>query len=94
MKRALCIAAFVILTFFIGRAIANIFMDWPMDMPGWLHYMTMFALRAAGLRDVDNPDDAEVMATLIIVCISWTLTGIVLWLLTRAVRRWWNRRKT
>jgi amino acid permease len=34
------------------------------------------------------------MATLIIACISWTLTALALWLLARALQRLKNRRTT
>jgi hypothetical protein len=94
MKKAICIFAFVALTFFIGGTIANIYLEWPAPMPDWLFDTTMFALRVIGVGEENNTDDAEVTATLIIACISWALTGFVLWLLLVTVRRLWNRRKT
>jgi hypothetical protein len=94
MKKAMHIVAFVTLTYFIGGALANVFLEWPAPMPDWLHDTTMFTLRTTGLGEEYNPDDAEVMATLIIACLSWTLTGIALWLLARAVRRWRTRTAT
>jgi hypothetical protein len=45
------------------------------------------------MGDETSTDNAEVMATIIVACISWTLTGIVLWQLSRAVRRLRSRRK-
>jgi hypothetical protein len=94
MKRLIRICAFTIATYFIGGAIANIYLNWPMEMPDWLYHATMFTIRVTGLGKVDSNDDAEVMATIIVACISWTLTGIVLWHLARAVRRLRSRRKT
>jgi hypothetical protein len=94
MKRVVRICGFVISTYFIGGALANIYLNWPMDMPRWLYHATMFTIRVTGLGEVDSNDDAEVMATIIVACISWTLTGIVLWQLSRAVRRLRSRRKT
>jgi hypothetical protein len=94
MKRTLRIGAFVVLTFFIGRSVANIYLDWPAPMPDWLYHATMFAIRTTGAGEIDNPDDAEVMATVIVGCISWILTGLALWLLARAARSLRNRRGT
>ncbi|CAB3762061.1 hypothetical protein [Paraburkholderia humisilvae] len=94
MNKALRLGAFVTLTFYIGRSIANIFLGWPAEMPDWLYHTTLFALRVTGLGDVDSTDDAEVMATLIVALTSWTLTGVVLWLLAITVRRFRNRGKT
>jgi hypothetical protein len=96
MKRTMWIARvaiFVTLTFFIGRPVANIFLDWPAPMPQWLHATTMFMLRITGLGEDNNTDDAEVMATLIIVCLSMTATALALWLFAHALRRLMMRRK-
>ncbi|MFC0398862.1 hypothetical protein [Paraburkholderia rhizosphaerae] len=94
MKRAIRVVILFTATLFIGRHIANIYLEWPTPMPGWLRYLTKLCLRTAGLSDVGNNDDAEVVATLIVACISWTLTGLLLWLLMAAFRRLKNGRKT
>jgi hypothetical protein len=94
MNKALRIGTFLTLTYFIGGAIANVYLNWPMDMPDWLQAATTFAIRVTGAGNVDSNDDAEVMATLIIACISWTLTGLALWQLSRLARRLKNRLKT
>ena len=93
MSRALSIFAFIPLTYFIGGTIANTYLNWPMDMPNWLHGTVMFAIRVTGLGELHNADHAELWAMAIVACISWTLTGIVLWQLARAVRRLKNRSK-
>lgn len=87
MNRALRVGLFLTLTFFIGRPVANIFLDWPAPMPQWLHATTMYMLRITGLGEDNNTDDAEVMATLIIVFLSMTATALALWLLAHALRR-------
>jgi hypothetical protein len=94
MNRAIRILAFIASTYVIGAVLANIYLDWPIDMPYWLEETTMYMIRITGLGEVNNPDDAEAMATVIVACISWTLTGLTLWQLTRAVRRWRTRRQT
>jgi hypothetical protein len=88
------VAVFITLTFFIGRPVANIFLDWPAPMPQWLHATTMFMLRITGLGEDNNTDDAEVMATLIIVCMSMAATALALWLLAHVLRRLIMRPKT
>jgi hypothetical protein len=94
MNRALRAAAFIALTFLIGRTIANIFLEWPAPMPQWLFLTTVFMLRITGLGDETSTDNAEVMATIIIACISWTLTALALWQLKRALQRRKTRPKT
>ncbi|CAB3746011.1 hypothetical protein [Paraburkholderia solisilvae] len=94
MKRTLRALTFVTLTYLVGGVAANVYLEWPAPMPNWLFYSTMFVLRVVGIGPENNTDDAEVMATLIVACLSWTLTGIALWLLGRAVRRWRTRTTT
>jgi hypothetical protein len=94
MKIALRIFAYIASTYFIGGTIANTYLNWPMDMPDWLHASVMFAIRVTGLGELYNADHAELWAMAIIACISWTLTGLALWLLARAAHRLAKRRKT
>jgi hypothetical protein len=94
IKEGLRTFAFVALTYFVGGVIANTYLEWPAPMPDWLFYTTRFAIRVTGLGEVNNPDDAEVATTLIVDCISWMLTGVALWQLSRLVRRLRDRRKT
>jgi hypothetical protein len=93
MNKAMRTIAFIASIYFVGGTLAGIFLNWPMDMPRWLYHMTMFAIRITGLGEVDNNDDAEEMATVIVTCISWALTGVMLWLLADVTRRWWSKRK-
>ncbi|CAB3769575.1 hypothetical protein [Paraburkholderia solisilvae] len=93
MKRAIRIGVFILLTFLIGRSLANVYLQWPAPMPDWLHDSTMFAIRVTGLGREYNPEDAENMATVIVASISWTLTGLVLWLMVFTVRRFRGRPK-
>jgi hypothetical protein len=93
MKRILRVCVFILLTFVIGRTLANVYLQWPAPMPDWLHDSTMFAIRVTGLGRQYDPVDAENMATVIVASISWTLTGLTLWLIVFTWRRLRNRRK-
>ncbi|WP_459709665.1 hypothetical protein [Paraburkholderia sp. 2C] len=55
MKIALRIFAYIASTYFIGGTIANTYLNWPMDMPDWLHASVMFAIRVTGLGGYTTP---------------------------------------
>lgn len=94
MKRTLRLCVFILLTFLIGRTIANVYLQWPAPMPDWLHDSTMLAIRVTGLGREYDPVDAENMATVMVASISWVLTGVALWLIASTVQRIRSRRKT
>jgi hypothetical protein len=87
MKRAMRVVAFVVSTYVIGGLGAKVYLDMPIEMPDWLQAATMFMLRVTGVDAVNNTDEAAIMATFIVSCIAWTLTGSLLWLLVLACRR-------
>jgi K+-transporting ATPase A subunit len=86
-KRAMRIFAFLVVTYVIGGLGAKLYLDTPIEMPEWLRGTTMFMLRVTGVDAENNTDEAAIMATFIVSCISWTFTGFMLWLFVLAFRR-------
>ncbi|CAB3755657.1 hypothetical protein LMG29739_02233 [Paraburkholderia solisilvae] len=85
------IFGFLAWTYVTGGLFARIYLEIPIEMPDWLRYATEFGLRMTGLEPQYHTEEADIMATFIVSCISWTLTGVVLWFAIVGMRRFRNR---
>lgn len=79
MKKALAIFAKVVITLVGGWMLAGVVSSLPHEMPEFLDASIRFVLRVTGNYGLANPDDMEVLATLVILVASVILVGIVVW---------------
>ncbi|PCE26238.1 hypothetical protein BWP39_17090 [Paraburkholderia acidicola] len=85
MKKALAILVKVIVTLVGGWVLAGVISSQPYEMPWFLDDSIRFVLRVTGNDGLANPDDMEVIATLIVLVASVMIVGIVVWLGARYV---------
>jgi hypothetical protein len=80
-------------TYVAGGLIAGAYLESSIEIPDWLRYATEFLVRLTGIEPEYHTDEVDIMMTFIVSCISWTLTGLVLWLVVFTVRRVRGRRE-
>ncbi|GAB7524165.1 hypothetical protein [Paraburkholderia sp. 2C] len=92
MRRLARIFGFLAWTYVAGSLFARIYLEMPIELPDWLRYVTEVVLRMTDLEPASHPEEADIMAEFIVLCISWTLTGLVLWLVVVKASRPGNRK--
>lgn len=79
MKKALIVLAKVVVTLVGGWVLTGVISNLPYNMPWFLDESIRFVLRVTGNDGLANPDDMEVIATLVILLASLVAVGIVVW---------------
>jgi hypothetical protein len=91
VRRALRVCAFLVVTYVAGGLIAKAYLESAIEIPGWLRYATVFLVRLTGVEPEHHTEEVDIMLTFLVSCISWTLTGLMLWLVMVEVQRVRNR---
>jgi hypothetical protein len=85
MKRAALVIARVVLAIVLGDLLARYIASLPYEMSP-LTDSIRFALRAFGQTQLDNPDDIETLALVVILLASIGVAALAVWLATRGLR--------
>ncbi|WP_116135961.1 hypothetical protein [Trinickia diaoshuihuensis] len=92
MKKAAYILANVLVALVGGWWLAHVVGTLPYEMPSWLDSAIRGGIRLSGSAQLDNTDDIETIAALLIFVACTAFIGVLLALATFAGRRFWTRR--
>lgn len=85
MKKVARIAAYVVVVLVLGDLLARYIAALPYELSPLTDSIRFF-LRAFGLTQLDNPDDIETLALVVILLASVLIVWFVLWLVIRSAR--------
>lgn len=90
MKKALVIVGAILVAVFGGWQLTGFIARLPVEMPGWFDDFLRWSLRVVGATKLENTDDMEVVAFMLMFAVSATLIGAIEAFCWVAIRRLWR----